>query len=165
MEINKVKILREKYGIGDSRNVYTEEDIENAANSRAYYFSYKIDDASGKITFEKRLVYAYVSKDNCIWLKDEEINEGYKCYMPKTTINTCETIEEGIYYHNNMYCYDTYYCFNKDFNYCLSLVKKSMIKDIIECISEKQNIINKLLCLIEDITKDEYSNYTVLDNI
>lgn len=144
MEDARIKVLRNRYGIGDSRNEYTEEEIMDIINTKAYYFSYYINDILGEVDFVQKEVSAYLSKDRHIWLKDENLTEGHLCYMPMVTERTGKKLEDGIYKHNNSYGYETYYCFDKNLEYCLALVRRDLASDLKERIDEHQRTTSNL---------------------
>ena len=139
MESLRVKMLRELHGIGDCRNEYTEKEIADILQSKAFYFAYKIDEYDGSVDYIEKEVLAYISKDNCIWMKDKELNDGKICYMPEKRIDyCCHKLDSEIYHYNNMYCYNVYFCFDKNIDVCRSVVKQDITTELKNMIKEQE---------------------------
>ena len=142
MENEVVKHLRIKYGIGDSRNEYTKEEIMNIIKIKAHVIAYRVSDESGEIDFYTKELPAYISKDNCVWAKDSDIDTRH--YLPMVSSRYGKEIEPGIIRHNDSQCYNVFYCFDHDLDYCLQLVKREIADRINNAIKEHAEIIAKL---------------------
>lgn len=130
METTRVKFLREKYGIHDSRNEYEEEELLKASNSKAYYIAYRVDEY-GEVIFIHREIKAFVSKDKCVWVKDEEIT-GYNCYMPMLTLNFGKEVEPNVFTRLDGECKTVYYCFIEDYDRYIKIAKNELKERIYE---------------------------------
>lgn len=132
-----------EYGICDSRNNYSNEELKELSKKKLYYiWKYKGDD--GNIYIQYKKVYGYVSEDedSCIFIKDFEItNEDDIYYHPIKLIKYCINIKQGIYY-NRMD--DIIYCTTDEIDYCLDFAKKNTKKQIQSDIEDLENKIKKI---------------------
>lgn len=142
LESSEVKRLREKYGIGDSRNTYTCEELIEVSQRKIYYISPYGDETTGNIYIKPKIVLGYISKDESpyIWIKDKDI-KGDKCYYPIQLIRKCKEVKKGIY-HNELD--DILYCTTNELEFCINYEKVFVEKNIQEQIKELQNQILKL---------------------
>lgn len=143
MESIRVKFLREKYGIHDSRNEYTEEELLNASNSKAHYIVYKVDEY-GEITFIHKEVKAFISKDKCVWVKDEEITGYDNTYKPMVTLNFGKEVEPNVFTKLDHECKTVYYCFIDDYDKYIKIAKNELKENIYEYINSLQERIDSL---------------------
>ncbi|MBG9730742.1 hypothetical protein ABD87_14660 [Lysinibacillus sphaericus] len=141
MESTRVQELREEYGIKDSRNIYTEEQIIKISQQKLYYICPKKDDLEN-ILIEYKQILGYVSEDEsaCIFIKDSEIT-GYKTYVAMKGIGMCAKIKEGIY-HDVLN--DVIYCTTEDLQFSLDYAKEIAKREIQEQIKELEQEILRL---------------------
>lgn len=144
MESVKVKELREKYGIMDSRNEYTEEQIIELSKRKMYYIRPYGDGSTGDVVIEYKQVPGYVSTDakSCIWIKDIDITgRNNKYYYPVKLIRNCTEIKKGIYHEE---VDDIIFCTTDDLNFCLEYEREYVKKNIQEDIDELEKQISQL---------------------
>jgi len=144
MEDIKVKELRRKYGINDSRNEYTEEQLITLSKKKLFYIRQNRESETDDIHIEYKQVLGYVSNDNssCIFIKDNKITGNSTVYMPMKRISDCKEIKKGIYHErfdNIIYC-----TIEDDLEYCLEYLKEVVQKEIQEQIMEMEQELLKL---------------------
>lgn len=142
METLKVKELREKYGIMDSRNIYTEEQILRLIKQKLYYIKINKEDKEF-IAIEYKQVLGYISEDDsaCIFIKNGTITGNDKVYMPYKKIKSCVEVEEGVYYS---YPDGVIYCFNDDLHFWTNYLNKRAEIERQQEIKELEEYILKL---------------------
>ncbi|QUH21837.1 hypothetical protein [Alkaliphilus sp. B6464] len=143
METTKVKELRKEYGIQDSRNEYTEEQIIELSQRKLYYIRPYGNDETGNIHIEYKQVYGYISEDEParIFIKDITITGNERCYLPVKKIEHCTEIKKGIY-HDEID--DIIYCTTDELQFCLDYEKKHVEKNIQDEIKEMKQELMKL---------------------
>ncbi|MCQ4925034.1 hypothetical protein NE686_18175 [Tissierella carlieri] len=158
METMEVKELRRKYGIEDSRNEYTEEQILELSQRKLYYIYTYIDDETGNIHIEHKLVPGYVSEDKsaCIFIKDELITGDAQGYRPVERIAQCKEIKPGIY-HNIIE--NIVYCTIDELDFCLDYEKDFVKGEVKKQISKLEKDVQKLK---EEITKFKNRDIVVI---
>ena len=144
MESKRVKELREKYGIMDSRNKYTEEEIIELSKRKLYYISHYGDDITGNIHIQYKQVPGYVSNDekSSIWVKDKDITgQDEKYYYPIKSLRNCAEIKKGIY-HDKVD--DIIYCTTDELDFCLEYEREHVKNKIQDEIKELEKQILQL---------------------
>jgi len=144
METERVKYLREKHGIVDSRNQYTEGEILEAINSEALFFSYVIDVLKGNIHFYDRKFNAYKSKDGCVWIKDSLFSDD-NTYVQATNCSYEYKNDDDIIVYNCFF-------FNKEYDECFSIIKEKAVLDLKKVIARHQDIVINLQGELEKIS-------------
>lgn len=141
METVKAKEFREKYGIYDSRNEYTEEQLVDLSRRKLYYVKFFEDVETGNIHIEYEQVLGYVSEDStaCIFIKSETITGRIDCYMPMKRTDYCMEIKKGIYRDG-----DVIYCTTDEIQFCLDCAKERALAGIQNQIAEKEAELLKL---------------------
>ena len=142
METVKVKELRKKYGIHDSRNEYTEEEILNLSQQKLYYIIPNKKEDTNDICIDYKQVFGYISSDKeaCIFIKDKEIT-GDENYIPMKQIRLCEEIKDGVYRNR---VDNTLYCLTEDLKFCLNYIKQCVEQEIKDQIKELEEQISTL---------------------
>jgi len=139
----KVKELREKYGIHDSRNEYTEEQLTKLSQQKIYYITYNREYGTKNVQIEYKHVFGYISEDEsaCIFVKDSSITGKSDSYMPKKQLRFCKEIKEGIYHEK---VDDVIYCTTEELQFCLDYAKEYVKTKIQEEIIELEQELLKL---------------------
>lgn len=143
METERVKELREKYGIRDSRNEYTEEQIIELSQRKLYCIKPYRNDKTGTIHIEYKQVYGYISEDEsaCIFIKDSTITGDEHNYIPIKRIDCCRKIKEGIYHSQSD---DVIYCTTNELQFCIDYEKKYVFNKIQKQITRLEQELLKL---------------------
>jgi len=142
METFKAKALRNKYGIRDSRNEYTEEQILDLSQRKLYYIKPCENHETGDIHIQHKQVSGYVSVDGCIFIKDGDLTKRDDInYYPIKNVRNCMKIKDGIY-HDELD--GIIYCTVEELQYCLDYAKQYTIKEIDEQVKELEQELLKL---------------------
>lgn len=144
MENNRIKELREYFGIMDSRNTYTEEELKELSTRKLYYIKSYKDIDSGIIYIGYKKVSGYVSEDKtaCIFIKDGDITgNGDHYYTPTKGIRYCKTIKDGIYHET---CDNIIFCTTDELDFCIEYITKYTQEIVLEEIKEIEMNLEKL---------------------
>lgn len=129
MENTKIIKLRQKHGIYDSRNQYTEAQIIELSKRRLYFFGSYRDSRTGDIHIEYKKIAGYISEDTeaCIFIKDSVLTGSEDNYIPVKKIQNCTKIKEGIYHDeiNNVI-----YCTTEEIQFCIDYYKEKLRNNV-----------------------------------